>query len=1412
MSSPHHRPLPPRSRARSPILSALLLIVVAAATAATFAQSGRPSPFVAGDVAVAHPNFDIRTYKLDAAWDNVAFPAEYLEKFASNRDRAADLAVARITGVARLEAALPGVRVEANEGTRNTEIVSAMPASPLLSGPSDDRTATLRAFLSANAAAYGLSEAQVADLSAVTDHMNPAGDMGWAELEQRFNGIPVFQGLLRGGFTAKGELVATTGILAEGIDASTLATTPSMGAAQAVSMAAATVGWTIDQSALVETPSLVEGQVRFGAAGPASESNAWLVYFPLQAGVARLSWATQTIGDPDGFLTVLDAETGTMLFRKNLTNYQAQSATYNVYTSDSPAPSSPTPALPGANYQAPMVSRQNITLIGNEAPNTFNNLGWITDGNNTTDGNNVEAGMDLVAPDGVDATVTGSPSRVFSHAYNPGPGNPPPGDAPSTPAFRNGEAVNLFYWTNRFHDATYLLGFDEPSRNFQNDNFGRGGVAADRVRAEGQDYSGTNNANFLTPADGGRGRMQMYVFTAGTSVDRSSGLDQDVILHELAHGLSNRLHNNGSGLAATQSGGMGEGWSDFYGRALLSTSDENVNGIYALGGWVTHKLRSETFESYYYGIRRFPFALRAVTGGPLNRPHNPLTFADIDPAQMNLSDGAYAPAFDNGAFQVHNIGEIWSNALMEVRARFINRLGFATGNQRILQFVTNGMKLDPVNPTLLHGRDAILAAAVAGGNVPADIDDIWRGFAIRGMGVAASAVGASSGTVVESFLTPSDPAPSFSINDVTLAEGNAGMTNFVFTVTRANPGTGIESRVHYATANGTATAQAPATSTTTAATLIPAGAPATTVGPASNYPLTVNVSGLTGTITRVAVRLNGLSHTFPADLDALLVGPGGQTSMFMSDIGGGGDVTNIDLAFEDGAPAPNDSQLVSGTFAPTNAGAGDTMPSPAPAGAHGTPLSVFNGLNPNGTWSLYIADDIAGDVGEVDGFSVLITTTTSSGDYQSVSGQLVFASGVATQTITVPVRGDTAPEPSETFFVNLSSPIGAVIADGQGLGTIVNDDGGGGPVPTSVNDLYNPLFNTPLTVPAPGVLANDNSNGGGAMTAVLVSGPSSGTLSFNPNGSFTYTPNGGFVGADGFVYRAENGNGPGNNAFVSVVTQGPTTIQAPYNLRVDNVSGTTVTLRWDQPSIGPAATAFVLEGGVSPGQVLASIPTGHLGNTFTFAAPVGSFLIRMHAMQGASKSPASNEVALHVGVPVVPSTPANLRGTALGGNLSLAWKNTFLGGAPTGLVLDVTGALTTSIPIGVSEGFSFAGVPGGTYTLRLRALNAGGSSAASNPVSLTFPAASCTGVPQAPQNVHAYRIGNQLFVIWDPPAGGPAQTGYTLNVSGAFVGSFPLAGRAISGAVPAGTYNLSVVATNACGTGPAAPTQTITVP
>ncbi|HTK76910.1 MAG TPA: M36 family metallopeptidase, partial [Gemmataceae bacterium] len=757
--------------------------------------------------------------------------------------------------------------------------------------------------------------------------------------------------------------------------------------------------------------------------------SAWLVYFPLAPGVARLAWATQIVGDPDGFLTLLDAEDGTLLFRKNLTSYQSQSASYTVYNDDSPAPMSPSTILPGSGTQAPVIARSTFTLIGNEAPNTFNNLGWMTDGTNSTDGNNVQAGIDRDGIDGVDAPVSGSPSRVFNSAYNPGPGNPPPGDDPLTANFQNGEVTDGFYWTNLFHDRLYLLGFTEAARNFQNDNFGRGGLAADRVSAEFQDSSGTDNANFFTPADGGRPRMQMFIFP-GPAPDRSSGLDHDVLLHELTHGTSNRLHNNAAGLNSTMAGGMGEGWSDFYARALLSTAAEPVAGIYSTGGWVTNLIIPGYTDNYYYGIRRFPYAVRTTVGAN-GKPHNPLTFADIDSTQLNVTDGAFpmnpAPIF-GGAFEVHNIGEVWAMALFEVRARFITRLGFSIGNQRILQFVTDGMKLDPVNPTLLQGRDAIIAAANAGGGTAADVADIWAGFAARGMGVLATVNNAAIGSVSENFNVPGDPIPTFSISDVSLSEGNAGTRTFAFNVSLANPSTG-ESRVTYATADGTATG---ATTMSAVGTITVNDNAA-----ATPYPATLNVSGV-GTLQGLRVRLNAVSHTFPADLDILLVGPGGQKVMLMSDAGGSGDLVAVDLTFADGAPLMTGGQIVTGTYGPTDLTPGDGLPAPAPATPYGTALSVFNGTNPNGVWSLYVADDALVDSGSLGGFTLIMATAAD--DYQAASGQLVFAPGTTTLPVNVTVNGDSLPEPNETFFVNLSAPINATIADGQGVGTILNDE------------------------------------------------------------------------------------------------------------------------------------------------------------------------------------------------------------------------------------------------------------------------------------------------------------------------------------------------------------------------------------
>lgn len=120
----------------------------------------------------------------------------------------------------------------------------------------------------------------------------------------------------------------------------------------------------------------------------------------------------------------------------------------------------------------------------------------------TTRGNNVMAYDDRANANAPGSYAEGGANRVFDFPFivNDTTGN------------LNAATTNLFYANNKIHDIFYRLGFNEVSRNFQAWNYGKGGAQNDYVMAESQDGGGTNNANFSTPSDGGRGRMQMYLW------------------------------------------------------------------------------------------------------------------------------------------------------------------------------------------------------------------------------------------------------------------------------------------------------------------------------------------------------------------------------------------------------------------------------------------------------------------------------------------------------------------------------------------------------------------------------------------------------------------------------------------------------------------------------------------------------------------------------------------------------------------------------------------------------------------------------------------------------------------------------------------------------------------------------------
>ena len=160
------------------------------------------------------------------------------------------------------------------------------------------------------------------------------------------------------------------------------------------------------------------------------------------------------------------------------------------------------------------------------------------------------------------------------------------------------------------------------------------------------------------------------------------------------------------------------------------------------------------------------------------------------------------------------------------------------------------------------------------------------------------------------------------------------------------------------------------------------------IEPATPYPSEISVFGLPGLVTKVTVTLINLNFGSPRDADLLLVGPGGQSILLMSDPYSDGTfhIINKTLTFDDAAlsPLPSDGTLRSGVYKPTDFGdvGDDFFPSPAPVWPYGTTLSVFNGTNPNGRWSLYLVDDLPDnpfdhfgpDVEVTGGWSLTITT------------------------------------------------------------------------------------------------------------------------------------------------------------------------------------------------------------------------------------------------------------------------------------------------------------------------------------------------------------------------------------------------------------------------------------------------------
>jgi hypothetical protein len=645
------------------------------------------------------------------------------------------------TGRDRLSADVPDLVIEEDETTGlPNRIVSRQP-SARLSGPTPtDPGDAVRQFIQDRRGVWNLTQE---DAAAVEVRSVSRAGLKTARVLQSVDGVEVFNSDVTVALDAANGVISLSGQLFPGAGGAVRqarlaqARTPEEGIARAAFDLTRVVYQAADFAA-APTPAdsvpyrLYEFRPGDDDPRPRFERSVRLkdVMFPLgnQQFASGHYLELWIVGFPP-FSYVIDAvDTPFVLFRKNLSAEQAP-FTYRVHNTgdalfrphDGPAPGSPHPTGLPDGFQAAPVAERLVTIESLPGHDP-----WLPPGAQTTRGNNCIAYADLQGPQGlgpgdVDGQITAS--DTFDYTYDHGR------DA-SDPANLQNSLVGMFFHVNWLHDRWYDAGFDEAAGNAQQNNFGRGAVGGDPILAEGNDFSGTDNANMSTPADGASPRMQMFEFLGPqpNQPTRTSNHEALITFHEMGHYITNRLVGNANGLTNQQGRAMGEGWGDFFAVCMTSQpTDDFTRGVFPVGGWTD---LTPTFDdNYYFSIRRYPYSADTAK--------NPLTFRHISAGQLLPVEPPISPNAGGPNNAVHNAGEIWCTALWEVFVNLVNKHGHEEAERRMLLDVVGGLELTASRPTFLHARDGIISAAAALN--PEDLAEIWAGFGKRGMGVGSVA-------------------------------------------------------------------------------------------------------------------------------------------------------------------------------------------------------------------------------------------------------------------------------------------------------------------------------------------------------------------------------------------------------------------------------------------------------------------------------------------------------------------------------------------------------------------------------------------------------------------------------------------------------------------------------------------------
>ena len=585
---------------------------------------------------------------------------------------------------------------------------AAQEARPL--GP--DAIKVAREYVRSHSGDYGMSAAEVAQLTVSSVVPTESNGLTNVYLQQRVNAIEVSTAMLNVAVTSKGKVLRVASSAVTSATKKANASNPQIRDVVAAEAAAEALGLEQRESFASNDAAHGADQERTLGDGGISRDpvTAKLVYQETPKGTLRLAWelGINQLDDQHWWQIRMDAATGDMLGK---TDWVAEDS-HRVYPFPTEAPSFGARAL----VSNPATSA---------SPFGWNDTNGAAGAESTlTVGNNARAYTDLNADNLPDAgsSPDGGAGLAFDFAL----------DLAQPPSsYRPAAVSNLYYANNRIHDILYRYGFNEQAGNFQVNNYGSGGAANDAVNAEAQDGSGTNNANFSTPPDGSSPRMQMFVWTDATP-DRDSDLDNGIIIHEYGHGVSNRLTGGpaAAGCLNNQEQG-GEGWSDYLAYMLTMRNGSEPAGGRGIG----------------------TYALNQPTNGPGIRTQKYSTNMAINDHTYDSIKSMVAP---------HGVGEVWASMLWDLTYSLIDQYGFSSnltagnaGNNKSLQLVMDGMKLQPCSPGFVDARDAILAADradYAGANQCL----IWDVFARRGLGF--SALQGSSGSKfdgTEAFDLPS---------------------------------------------------------------------------------------------------------------------------------------------------------------------------------------------------------------------------------------------------------------------------------------------------------------------------------------------------------------------------------------------------------------------------------------------------------------------------------------------------------------------------------------------------------------------------------------------------------------------------------------------------------------------------------